>query len=69
MRIHGSGTQEDKEVDLRMAHISGSQAVRNRAGFEITQAKQRLAVDFFEARHAGERDFQGDRDLPFDLQG
>ncbi len=36
---------------------------------EVGEAEERLAVDFFQAGHAGERHFQGDGDLPLDLLG
>ena len=36
---------------------------------QVRQAEQRLAADVFQARHAGQGDFQRNGDLPFDLLG
>ena len=36
---------------------------------EVGEAEERLAIDFLQARHAGERHFQRDGDLPLDLLG
>lgn len=65
-RLADRGQAVDHFLSRRLIGVLAAVVPRH---LEIAQAEQRLAVDFFEAGHSSKGDFQGDRDLPLDLQG